>query len=29
MTLDEFARFIVQDRKIAERIFGESGVKPQ
>jgi hypothetical protein len=29
MTLDEFARFIVQDRKNAERIFKDSGANPQ
>jgi tripartite-type tricarboxylate transporter receptor subunit TctC len=29
MTLDEFARFIIADRKNAERVFKESGVGPQ
>jgi tripartite-type tricarboxylate transporter receptor subunit TctC len=29
MALDEFAQFIVKDRRNAERIFGESGASPQ
>jgi hypothetical protein len=27
--LDDFARFIREERKVAERIVGESGLKPE